>query len=215
LIVIVNIEEEYWSIGGGLWREIFLSICNNQTDAPIRKYPPPPPPPFYCVSFMFIVVVVLFNIVFQMYGTRCVVLKLCYRNILAWIVSRFRWGKLDKINVHIIYNLIFFNGHKLHVYGSWNITKQKKLKIIMQWPFIKSPPIWYGSGLPPIYICICIYCSKMIKTHIFWMKFHPKTLKNLNFEIYMQFFQILWHALFCHKYTPYIQVFHFFLNFKK
>jgi hypothetical protein len=38
---------------------------------------------------------------------------------------------------------------------------------------------------------------------------------NLSFEAYMQVFQILWHVLFCHKYIPYIQVFHYFLNLKK
>jgi hypothetical protein len=128
-----------------------------------------------------VVVIVLFNIVFQMYGTRCVVLKLCYRNIFAWIVPRFRWGKLDKINVHIIYNLHFFNDHKLHVYGSWNITKQKKLKIIMQWPFIKSPPIWYDSGFPPIYIYMHMHLLfKNEKNTHFLNEISSKNFKSLN-----------------------------------
>jgi hypothetical protein len=37
-----------------------------------------------------------------------------------------RWEGLDKINVHKIYNLQFFNGHKAYVYDSRNITKFKK-----------------------------------------------------------------------------------------
>jgi len=44
----------------------------------------------------------------------------------------------------------------------------------------------------------------------------PKNfIHNLTFEIYMQFFQILWQVLFCHKYTPYIQVFHYLLDILK
>jgi hypothetical protein len=33
-----------------------------------------------------------------------------------------------------------------HVYDSWNITKQKKIEKIMQFPFIKPPPLWYVGG---------------------------------------------------------------------
>jgi hypothetical protein len=33
-----------------------------------------------------------------------------------------------------------------HVCDSWNITKQKEIEKVMQCPFIKSPPLWYGSG---------------------------------------------------------------------
>jgi hypothetical protein len=36
-----------------------------------------------------------------------------------------------------------------HVCGSWNITKQNNIEKIMQCPFIKSPPFWYGSGFIP------------------------------------------------------------------
>jgi hypothetical protein len=45
---------------------------------------------------------------------------------------------------YIIYN--FSTTTKPHVYGSCNITKQKKIEKIMQCPFIKFPTIWYGSG---------------------------------------------------------------------
>jgi hypothetical protein len=34
-----------------------------------------------------------------------------------------------------------------HVYDSWNIIKQKKIEKVMQCPCIKSPTLWYGSGL--------------------------------------------------------------------
>ncbi len=39
-----------------------------------------------------------------------------------------RWGRLNKINVHIIYNLQFFNDHKASCLWSWNITKQKEIE---------------------------------------------------------------------------------------
>jgi hypothetical protein len=32
-----------------------------------------------------------------------------------------------------------------HVCGSWNNTKKNKIEKVMQCPFIKSPPLWYGS----------------------------------------------------------------------
>ncbi len=53
-----------------------------------------------------------------------------------WVKMNFdpmvRWRGLDKINVHIVYNnLQFFNGIGLHVCGSWNITKQKKIENVM------------------------------------------------------------------------------------
>jgi hypothetical protein len=50
-----------------------------------------------------------------------------------------------------------------HVCGSWNITKQKKIEKIMKCPFIKSPPLWYGSGCFPInyyYAFIVQKCTK-------------------------------------------------------
>jgi hypothetical protein len=44
---------------------------------------------------------------------------------------------------YIIYSFSTATG--LHVYDSWNITKQKKIEKIIQFPSIKSPPFWYGS----------------------------------------------------------------------
>jgi hypothetical protein len=62
-----------------------------------------------------------------------------------------------------------------HVYDSWNVTKQKKIEKIMQYPFIKSPPFWYGNGFFNIDIIMHSLLNKC-KKHIFWMEFHPKTL---------------------------------------
>jgi hypothetical protein len=39
--VITNVEDKYWGIAGALWWQIFLSICNNRTNASISKYFPP------------------------------------------------------------------------------------------------------------------------------------------------------------------------------
>jgi len=57
-----------------------------------------------------------------------------------------RWKGLNEINdpKYIIYNFLTTIG--LHVYDSWNITKQFFLKKIMQCPSIKSPLLWYGTG---------------------------------------------------------------------
>jgi hypothetical protein len=46
---------------------------------------------------------------------------------------------LDKSNVHTIYSYNFSTGLGLHVCGSWNITKQKKIEKLMQCPSIKYP----------------------------------------------------------------------------
>jgi len=46
-----------------------------------------------------------------------------------------------------------------HVYDSWNITKKNKIEKIMQYPSIKSPTLWYGSGFfPKNMILLCIHC---------------------------------------------------------
>jgi hypothetical protein len=140
---------------------------------------------------------------------------------------------------YIIYSFSTTIG--LHVCGSWNIFKQKKLKRIMQFPSLKSPPLWYSSGFFPIrMILLCIYSKMQNNTH-FLNEISSKNFKSLNgprfnscisisytknispknsthnpnFEVYMQFFQTLWHVLFCHKYIPYIQVFHFLFDFLK
>jgi hypothetical protein len=79
----VNVEDEYRGVIGGSQWKIFLSIHNNLINAPISKYFYP----FSCVLLVFVIVVVfifiLFGVVFQVYGTRCIALKLCYINIFA------------------------------------------------------------------------------------------------------------------------------------
>jgi len=66
---------------------------------------------------------------------------------------------------------------RLHVYDSWNVTKQKKIEKIMQCPFIKSPHFLYGSGYFSKKRYYYAFITKqMKKKHIFWMEFHPKTL---------------------------------------
>jgi hypothetical protein len=65
----------------------------------------------------------------------------------------------------------------LHVCDSWNITKQFFFEKIIQCSFIKSLPLWYGSGFSlKIYILLCIHCWTNARKHIFQMEFHPKTL---------------------------------------
>jgi hypothetical protein len=62
-----------------------------------------------------------------------------------------------------------------HVYDSWNVTKQKKIKKLMQCPSIKSTPFLYGSGFV---FKIRYYYAFIIKQckHIFWIEFHKKNL---------------------------------------
>jgi len=81
------------------------------------------------------------------------------------------WMKLMYIE-YITYSFSMAIG--LHICGSWNITKQKKIEKIMQRPSIKSPHLWYGSFFKNKKIMHLLF--KNAKTHIFWMKFHPKSL---------------------------------------
>ncbi len=53
-----------------------------------------------------------------------------------------RWRGLDKINVHKIYNIHFFNDHKVSCLWFMNITI-KKIEKIMLCPLIKFPSLWY------------------------------------------------------------------------
>jgi len=47
---------------------------------------------------------------------------------------------------YITYKFLMAIG--LHVYDSWNITKQKKIEKIMQCPFTKFPPFYIVVGFP-------------------------------------------------------------------
>jgi hypothetical protein len=53
---------------------------------------------------------------------------------------------------------------------------KKQFEKIMQCPSIKSPPLWYGNGFSPKNMTLLLHVKQMQKKHIFWMKFHPKTL---------------------------------------
>jgi glucan phosphoethanolaminetransferase (alkaline phosphatase superfamily) len=96
----------------GLWWQIFFSTRNNQMNTPINKYLSS----LCCVSLVFVVIViifVLFGIVLQVYGTRCVTSKLCCRNKLTWIISRFQlWivnSKIHQRKTFIIHQCQFVN----------------------------------------------------------------------------------------------------------
>jgi len=81
--VIANIEDKYQGVIRGLRWKIFLSIHNNQINAPISKYLYP----LFYVLLVFVIVIVfifiLFGVIFEVYGTRCITLKLCCRNRFA------------------------------------------------------------------------------------------------------------------------------------
>jgi hypothetical protein len=57
-----------------------------------------------------------------------------------------RLGGLNKINVHKVYNLHFFNDHKALCLWFMKHYQTKENWKIMQCPFIKSPHFWHGSG---------------------------------------------------------------------
>jgi hypothetical protein len=59
-----------------------------------------------------------------------------------------RWKGLDKINVHKVYNLQIFNGHRawMFVVHETLPNKRKLKKKCNAIQSIKSPPLWYGSG---------------------------------------------------------------------
>jgi len=69
---------------------------------------------------------------------------------------------------------------RLHVCGSWNITKQKKIEKIMQCPFVKSPPLWYGSGFFFEKINYYAFIVQKYKKHIVFNEFSFKFFKYLN-----------------------------------
>jgi len=88
-----------------------------------------------------------------------------------------KWRGLDNINVIKYITYSFSKAIGPHVYDSWNITKQKKIERIMQCPFIKSFPLWYGGDFfPKKRYYYAFITKKMQKNTFFWMEFHPKTL---------------------------------------
>ncbi len=76
---------------------------------------------------------------------------------------------MNKINVHKIYNLQFSVAIGPHVCDSWNIANQKEIEKIMQWPSIKSPPLWYDNGF-------------LLKGRYYYAFIPKKMQKNTFFE---------------------------------
>jgi hypothetical protein len=78
--------------------------------------------------------------------------------------STIRWRRLDKINVHIIYNLHFLTAIVPHVCDSWNINKQRKTKKLMQCSITTFPLLSHGSGFflkrEYYYAFIVLKCQK-------------------------------------------------------
>jgi len=87
------------------------------------------------------------------------------------------WIKLMYIK-YIIYS--FSTATKPHVCGSSNITKQKKIEKIIQWPFIKAPPLWYGSGIFILKIYYYAFIIQKYKKHIFFNEISSNNFKSLN-----------------------------------
>jgi hypothetical protein len=57
------------------------------------------------------------------------------------------------------------------------LPKKRKIEKIMQCPFIKSLPLWYGNGFfLKLKYYYAFITKQMQKKHIFWIKFHPKNL---------------------------------------
>jgi len=88
---------------------------------------------------------------------------------------------LDKINVHIIYNLQIFNGHRalclwfMKHYQTKENWKNNAMSVY------KSPFLIYGNGFSPKKkILLCIYCSKMKKTTHFSNEILSKNFKYPN-----------------------------------
>ncbi len=67
-----------------------------------------------------------------------------------------------------------------HVCASWNISKQKKIEKIMQCPFIKSPPLWYGSDFFLLKKFIMHLLFENAKNTHFLNEISSKNFKSLN-----------------------------------
>ncbi len=75
---------------------------------------------------------------------------------------------------YITYNFSMTMGP--HVCDSWNISKQKEIKKIMQCPFIKSPPFDMVMVFSWKEDVIMHSLLKKCKNTLFLMDFHPKVL---------------------------------------
>jgi hypothetical protein len=127
--VVANIENEYQNVVGVSDGKFSFQLVIIKLMHPLKKKFP-----FYCVSFMFIVVVfvfVLFGVVLSVYGIKCVMLKLCYKNKLALINIGFQF-RVVNFEVHqkktfiihqcqfVNYILEFFSHYKSKSNGKSN-----------------------------------------------------------------------------------------------
>ncbi len=122
----------------------------------------------------------------------------------------------------------------LHVCGSWNITKQKKIEKIIQCPFMKSLLLWYGSGFflkkSYCYAFIAQKCKKIpFLNEISSKNFKSSnglwfnscipisyTIKKFTQEFYLQ--PLFWSiyvifSKFCVRYYFFTNIFHTFKIF--
>jgi hypothetical protein len=87
-----------------------------------------------------------------------------------------RWRKLDKINLHKIYNIYFFNGHKasyLWFMKQYQIKEKWENNIILSYKissnfFLKVMVFSKNKSL------LCIYCLRSAKNKFFEWIFNQK-----------------------------------------
>jgi hypothetical protein len=80
--------------------------------------------------------------------------------------------------MYITYNFSIAIGP--HVYGSWNIIKQKKIEKVMQCPSRKSLPLWYGGGFFLKKDIVMHLLFKNVKNTHFFNEISSKKNKSLN-----------------------------------
>jgi hypothetical protein len=90
--------------------------------------------------------------------------------LIQWLDEE-NWIKFMYIQ-YIIYS--FSMAIKLHVCGSLNITKLKKIEKKMQCPSIKSPPLWYGN--------VFFYNIYIIMDLLFKNEKHTHFLNEISFK---------------------------------
>jgi hypothetical protein len=72
-----------------------------------------------------------------------------------------------------------------HVCDSWNITKKMKIEIIIKCPFIKLPPLWYGSGFFLKYIYYYAFIVERMEENTFfeWNFIQKKLIYRLSYYL--------------------------------
>jgi hypothetical protein len=118
----------------------------------------------------------------QQFGTQS---SLCVKINFNLVI---RWSELDKINLHIIYNLQFFNNQRASClwFMKHYQTKENWKTNVMPIYKISSSLIW-SWFFSYIYIYMMHLLFKNAKNTLFWMKFHPKTL---NLEVVLDLIHV-------------------------